>query len=57
MAQTFDEVRKRFKEKRALWEEDSIFDRETAEKHIGTWNAALHILDVVEAEEKKKEAA
>lgn len=57
MAQTFDELRKRFKEKRALWEADSIYDRETAEKHIGTWNAALRILDAVEAEEAKKEAA
>ena len=49
MKQIFDWLREQYMQRKALWEDKSVADRFSAEKHIGTWNKALEILDIAEA--------
>ena len=49
MNNPFGWLREQYTQRKALWEDKSVVDRISAEKHIGTWNKALEILDVAEA--------
>jgi len=42
-------MREQMSKRKSAWEEESVADKVTAEKHIGTWNMALRILDEAEA--------
>ena len=48
MNNPFGWLREQYTQRKALWEDKSVADRISAEKHIGTWNKALEILEVAE---------
>ena len=56
MKEIFDWMREQMLIRKSAWEEESVADKVSAEKHIGTWNVALRILEKAEAKWKEKEA-
>lgn len=56
MKEILDWMREQMLKRKSAWEEDSVADKVSAEKHIGTWNVALRILEKAEAKWKEKEA-
>lgn len=54
MKEIFDWMREQMLKRKSAWEEDSITDKVSAEKHIGTWNVALRILEKAETKWKEK---
>ena len=53
MKEIFDWLREQMLIRKSAWEEDSVADKVSAEKHIGTWNVALRILEKAEAKWKE----
>ena len=53
MKEIFDWMRERMLIRKSAWEEDSVADKVSAEKHIGTWIVALRILEKAEAKWKE----
>ena len=53
MKEIFDWMREQMLKRKSAWEEDSVADKVSAEKHIGTWNVALRILEKAEAKWKE----